>query len=159
MILKYLAVFIAIVLLASCGNRTPLTKAEQRQVAAEVEQMLKNYSEDIKNEGLLAEFKYLDSSADFYWIPPGYNDSIAYDSVAAILKRNAPKFQSINNVYDSLEILPISNTSAMYTATVHSTKTDTSGKTTSHKLFENAMVIKRNDGWKLLCGKTTIKNK
>ena len=136
MILKYLAVFIAIVLLASCGNRTPLTKAEQRQVAAEVEQMLKNY-----------------------WIPPGYSDSIAYDSVAALLKRSAPGFQSINNVYDSLEILPISNTSAMYTATVHSTKTDTSGKTTSHKLFENAMVIKRNDGWKLLCGKTTIKNK
>ena len=159
MILKYLAVFIAIVLLASCGNRTPLTKAEQRQVAAEVEQMLKNYSEDIKNEGLLAEFKYLDSSADFYWIPPGYSDSIAYDSVAALLKRSAPRFQSVNNVYDSLEILPISNTSAMYTATVHSTKTDTSGKTTSHKLFENAMVIKRNDGWKLLCGKTTIKNK
>ena len=159
MILKYLAVFIAIVLLASCGNRTPLTKAEQRQVAAEVEQMLKNYSEDIKKEGFLAEFKYLDSSADFYWIPPGYSDSIAYDSVAALLKRSAPGFQSINNVYDSLEILPISNTSAMYTATVHSTKTDTSGKTTSHKLFENAMVIKRNDGWKLLCGKTTIKNK
>ncbi|HYD21765.1 MAG TPA: hypothetical protein VEB40_09845 [Flavipsychrobacter sp.] len=143
--------------LASCGNRSPLTKAEQRQVAAEVEQMIQRYSEDIKENGLLAEFRYLDSSADFYWIPPGYNDSIAYDSVAAILKRNAPRFRSINNVYDSLEILPISNTSAMYTATVHSTKTDTSGKTTSHMLFENAMVVKRTDGWKLLAGKTTVK--
>ena len=118
--------------------------------------MMNDYYNDIKTNGLLAEFKYLDSSEDFSWTPPGYSASISYDSVANILRSNAAGFKSIVNTWNSLEIRPASENRALYTGIITSRVTDISGKITNTKLIERGFVIKRKEGWKLLTGKTII---
>jgi hypothetical protein len=130
----------------------------EKNIIAEVEQMMNAYYDDIRNEGLLAEFKYLDSTDDFYWVPPGYDSAISYDSVATVLKQNAGAYREIDNNWDVLEIVPLSKDSASYSGKLRSRMTDTSGKTVTISLLESGMVIKRKDGWKLLCGQTSIVN-
>jgi hypothetical protein len=139
----------------SCGESS-LTVAEQKVVNEDVHQTLINYCNDVKKSGLVAEFNYLDSSTDFYWIPPGYSDSISYDSVAAILKRNAPKYRSIDNTFEILEITPQTNERATYSGRLRSVTTDTSGKAMTFILIENGTMVKRESGWKLLNGKTAV---
>ena len=118
--------------------------------------MMNDYYNEIKTNGLLAEFKYLDSSDDFSWTPPGYSASISYDSVANILRSNAGGIKSILNTWNSLEIHPETEKSANYIGIITSLVTDTSGKITNIKLIERGTVIKRKDGWKLLSGETSI---
>lgn len=153
--MKFLIVLI-IILSYSC---TPVfTDAEKSIVAAEAKQMLDNYYSDIKNEGLTAEFKYLDNSDEFFWIPPGYHNSIPYDSVVSILTQNAPALKSIHNSWDTLRVIPLTKELASYTGRLHSSMTDTTGRTTEYALVETGLLIRRKDGWKLLSGQTSMLN-
>jgi hypothetical protein len=149
----------AFVLLAICAcqqEKSSLSETEQVRVAEDVRQALNNYLAAVKKEGLTAEFSYLDNSEDFFWVPPGYQGPISYDSVAAILKVNAPLFKSIENSFDTLRIIPLSEGLAAYTTQLHSVMTDTSGKVSFSRLIETGVVIKRKDGWKLLGGQTSL---
>ena len=124
----------------------------------EIRQTLDDYAKDVKSGGLTAEFKYLDSSADFFWVPPGYQSAISFDSVATVLKQNALKFKSVDNMYDSLRIIPLARHLASYTARVSSTITDTTGAVFKFSLIETGILIRRKDGWKFLSGQTTTIN-
>jgi hypothetical protein len=149
--------FISAMLTAlSCNQSPPLTKQEGKQVTDSVSVMLHNYYNDIKTNGLTAEFKYLDNSPDFFWVPPGYSSAISYDSVAIILNQNAPVLKSTDNSFESLRIIPLDRNIATYTARIRSTVTDTAGKVSTFSLVESGVVIKRKDGWKLLSGQTSI---
>jgi hypothetical protein len=147
-----------ILAITSCRQSTSLTETEKASIVFDVHQTLDNYYNDIKKSGLTAEFKYLDNSADFFWVPPGYSSSISYDSVITVLKQNAPKYISIDNSFDTVRIIPISKEFATYTGRLHSTMTDTFGKVTTFSLVETGVLIKRQDGWKLLNGQTAIIN-
>jgi hypothetical protein len=145
--------------IASCQQSSqPLTASEQKEMIDTIRHTMENYHRDIRTSGLTAEFKYLDSSAEFFWIPPGYAEPIPFDSVASALRESAPFLQSINNSFDSLRIIPVSREVATYIARISSTITDTTGESSSFKLFETGVLIKRSNGWKLLCGQTTISN-
>lgn len=120
-----------------------------------VRQTLENYYKEIRESGLTAEFKYLDNSPDFFWVPPGYQSSISLDSVTTILKQNAPKYKSVENSFDKLSIIPLSNEIATYTGKIKSTMVDTLGKTMAFSLIETGVLIKRKDSWKLLNGQTS----
>ena len=146
----------ATLLAASCQPSSNFTNDEKTALAADVRQTLGNYYRDIRKLGLTAEFNYLDRSADFYWVPPGYGSALSYDSVASILKQIAPKFRLIENRFDTLRIVPLSKEPATYTARSHSTMTDTAGHTTSISLIESGVLIKRANGWKLLSGQTAV---
>lgn len=148
--------FVIIVLAIVSCNSSPLSDDEKTLIVEEVHQTLTDYCNDVKKSGLTAEFDYLDSSATFSWMPPGYPDSISYDSVAAILKRMAPKYSSVDNTFEILEITPQSNEQATYSGRLRSVITDTSGKVSSFALIENGTVIKRESGWKLWKGKTAV---
>ncbi|HTE25239.1 hypothetical protein [Flavitalea sp.] len=146
-------------IITSCGESSIiLTEDEKKIITRDVKQTLQNYSDDIRKTGLKAEFKYLDSSSDFFWVPPGYNSAISYDSVAFILKQNAPLLTSINNVYEILKIVPIGKYQACYTARVISNVTDTKGNSSTTSLIETGVLIKRPTGWKLLSGQTSMIN-
>jgi hypothetical protein len=121
-----------------------------------VRQTLLDYHQAIKQEGLLAEFKYLDSSEEFFWVPPGYSCALAYDSVAYILRQSAPLFSRIDNSFDTLMIKPLTTSLAMYTGRLTSVSTDTAGKSSSVKLIETGLVVKRSGQWKLLSGQTAV---
>jgi hypothetical protein len=133
-----------------------LTSEEEQDIINSIQQMLNNYYKDISKEGLTAEFNYLDNSPDFFWVPPGYSTAISYDSVAKILKLNAPLFRSVDNAFDTLRITPLNRESAIYTARLSSIMTDTSGVVSKLLLVETGVLIKRNDGWKLLSGQTSV---
>ncbi len=151
-------IFTAIVLLTgfSCRPGPELTEKQRTAVMESVRETLHNYYRDIRTGGLTQEFKYLDNSSEFFWVPPGYSSALSYDSVASIIKVNAPSFRSVENAWDTLKIVPLSGALATYTGRLHSTMTDTSGKVMKLFLVETGILIRRNDGWKLLCGQTAV---
>ena len=148
----------AILTIISCRQPISLTESEKASIIKDVRMTLDNYCNDIKKSGLTAEFKYLDNSPDFFWVPPGYSSSISYDSVAIVLNQNARKYKFILNSFDTLKIIPLSRELATYTGRLRSTMTDTTGKLMTFSLVETGVLIKRQDGWKLLSGQTSILN-
>lgn len=148
-----------LILFASCrGTTKPLTQKDKDKITADVRQTLDDYYSDIKNDGLLAEFRYLDSSADFFWVPPGYMTSILYDSVAAVIRKNALQFTYVENYWNVLRITPLSDELTSYSGRTFSKMIDTARKVYEYKLVETGFMIKRNNKWKLLCGQTAIIN-
>jgi SnoaL-like domain len=148
--------YLILIAALSISCTTDFTEKEKIVVTKEAKQMLDNYYADIKKEGLTAEFDYLDNSDEFFWVPPGYKNSISYDSVVSILKQNAPMFRSIDNSWDTLRVVPLTRGLASYTGRLRSLMTDTLGKTTEYVLVETGLLIKRKEGWKLLSGQTSI---
>jgi len=144
--------------LISCRQPTDLTEKEKEELVFSIRQTLDNYYNDIRQSGLLAELNYLDSSADFFWVPPGYTQSISYDSVVSILKQNAPYYKYIDNAFDTLKIIPLTKELASYTGKLQSTITDTLNNQVTFRLIETGVLIKRADGWKLLNGQTRSLN-
>lgn len=142
--------------LYSCQKADRLTESEKNALRDSVQQALYDYYEAIRNGGMRGEFGYLDDSPDFFWVPPGYSSAISYDSVAAVLNRNAPAFRLIENVWDTLRIDPLTRDYATYTGKFHSTMTDTAGHVTTVAGIETGVLIKRRDGWKLLRGQTAL---
>jgi hypothetical protein len=118
--------------------------------------MFHQYHAAIKREGLTGEFKYLDHSPEFYWVPPEFSSALNYDQVRAILTQNAPTLRSVSFEWKSLDIYPLSNSIATFTGIVNGSTVDTSGRSQTMSLIESGTVIKRETGWKLLCGQTSL---
>lgn len=116
--------------------------------------MLNNYYKDINEQGLIAELKYLDSSADFSWHPPGFEGPIPYDSAAAIIRNNAIIISSARLTWDSLTVIPLHRDTAKYTGRITSIVVDTSGYSDTLYLSEEGVAVRRKDGWKLVSGIT-----
>ncbi|MEO9849501.1 MAG: hypothetical protein ABJE80_13940 [Reichenbachiella sp.] len=148
-------IYLSLILVwASCEKKAmPLDK---EKVTQEVEQMLADYHDDIAESGLTAEFKYLDQSDDFFWVPPGYNSALNYDSVKTILEKNALAFQSISFQWDTLRIFPLSYEIANYTGIVVGQMVDTSGVASKVSIIESGTLIRRKSGWKLLSGQSAV---
>jgi hypothetical protein len=133
-----------------------LTLNEKVEITKAVKQTLSDYFADIKKNGLLAEFNYLDSSKEFFWVPPGYRSYLSYDSVVSILKSNAGNYKLIDNNWTQLHINPLGRNLASYTGKITSAMTDTTGARVNIELIESGIVIRRNDQWKLLSGQTAL---
>lgn len=142
-----------ILVLISCN---PDRLLDQQKVSQEVRQMLNNYYSDVNREGLTAEFRYLDDSPDFFWNPPGYSSTLSYDSVKAEVERNARLFQSVQFRWDTLRVIPLAENIANYSGVVQGSMTDTAGVESIVSLLESGTVIRREDGWKILNGHTTV---
>lgn len=154
--IRSILTFFAILMILSCTQPATLTGNDKDAIIGEVRTTLAKYYSDINKSGLMAEFNYLDSSSDFFWVPPGYTTPLSYDSVAAVIKQNAPLYRSINNSFDTLHIIPLGKELATYTGRLSSTMTDTSGKTRIFSMVETGVLIRRQNGWKLLHGQTTL---
>ena len=133
-----------------------LNDTEKDIIISDVKEMFNNYHSDIKNEGLTAEFKYLDQSSDFFWVPPGYNSALDYDSVYSILVNNAKMFSEVIFEWDTLQIFPLTEEIANYSGIVEGSMTDTLGIVNSVLIIESGTVVKRSDGWKLLSGQSAV---
>jgi len=142
--------------LNACTQTDKLGEAEKERIVSEVEEMFDNYHNDIKQEGLTAEFKYLDQSPDFFWVPPGYKTALSYDSVRSILNNNAILFRDIEFSWDTLQVFPLTKEIANYSGIVEGSMTDTSGLVTSVLIIESGTVVRRSDGWKLLSGQSAV---
>ncbi len=146
--------FLVALLLVACHGQD---KPWQKNVEEEVRTMMNDYLRAVREKGLLGELGYLDSTDQFSWHPPGFDGPIRYDSVAFILRTTAGRYASISSHWDTLVITPASETSAIYYGDLTSDMTDTSGLVLQFRLREEGMVIKRPDGWKLVKGKTVLR--
>src|SRR5689334_22734222 len=128
-----------ILLLASCRQSSVLTEKEKKDIIYSVGRMMDNYHGDIRKSGLTAELKYLDNSPDCLWVPPGYAETISYDSVVNILKQNASNYKHIDNSFDKLKVIPLTKELATYTGQLHSVMTDTNNKQATFSLIETGL--------------------
>ena len=154
--MRYAFPILLLLATASCNAPDTFTEADQLRVTAEVDSMLHAYLDAMREGGLEAEFDYLDSTDAFFWVPPGYDSWISYDSVAAVLRAMAPTLRSTDYRWESLRIDPISHDRAIYTGTLSGVLTDTSGQVTNLFMIETGTVIRREDGWKLLNGQSAV---
>lgn len=122
----------------------------------DVKSTIDNYYNDLRIGGLLAELKYLDSSTQFFWVPPGYLNYAGYDSITAAIRKNAALLKSVDNRYDSLLIIPLTEGYANFVMRTVSTTVDTAGDTTKMAFIESGVMVKRKEGWKFLSGQTSI---
>lgn len=139
----------------SC-NQSNHSSGKNDDVRNEIKTTFDNYYNDIRKQGLLAELKYLDSSAQFFWVPPGYLNYAGYDSIAAAIKENAATLKSIDNRYDSLLIVPLTGNYAQFAVRTISTAVTTTGDSSQTAFIESGVMVKRKDGWKFLSGQTSI---
>lgn len=149
-----LLLFHIIILIISCNKVKDLNDSEKGQIIEDIKKMLDNYHMDIAESGLTAEFKYLDESSDFFWVPPGYESALSYDSVKKILESNAKAFHTIEFHWDTLQIFPLSKEIANYHGVVGGSMIDTAGVKSKILLIESGSIVKRNNGWKLLSGQS-----
>ena len=152
----FYVVFLAILIV--CVQTDKLNETEKDLIISDVMEMFDNYHDDIRQDGLTAEFKYLDQSDDFFWVPPGYKSALSYDSIRHILENNAKSFQAIEFKWETLQIYPLSEKIANYSGIVKGSMTDTSGNKSSVIIIESGTIIKRSDGWKLLSGQSAVLN-
>lgn len=156
--IKQIFGIVILMTLTSCSQTDKLNESEKELIINDVIEMFGNYHNDIRQDGLTAEFKYLDQSSDFFWVPPGYKSALSYDSVRQILEINAKSFQAIEFNWDTLQVFPLSDKIANYSGIVKGSMIDTSGTKSSVIIIESGTVIKRSDGWKLLSGQSAILN-
>jgi len=147
---------VCVLITFSCNTKkdVALNSQEKEAVAKEVREMMYAYINDVNTMGIMAEFKYLDASDDFFWVPPGYNSAISYDSVYSIVSQFSPVITKIDYSIETLHILPLSKTTANVHLIVSGFFQDTSGVVTPVRVIETGLVIKRKDGWKLLSGQS-----
>lgn len=150
-IFSILILSITILLFLSCNPGNSTNYFDKDQVRLEVSQMLEDYFDAISESGLSAEFDYLDQSSDFFWVPPGFNSAISYDSVKTILELNADSFQKVQFNWETLRIVPISKDIANYTGIVGGSITDSRDSINAVHMIETGTVIRRVNGWKILC--------
>ena len=151
--MKFILMILAISVMISCNRGDHVSNEESNRVSIEVRKTLENYYKDVNAEGPMAEFRYLDSTDMFSWLPPGYSGPIGFDSVRTILLQNATSGVRSIASWDSLEIFPEGNDKARYTGKI----TFIAEGDTVH-LREEGHVIKRKDGWKMVTGKTEFSN-
>ena len=142
--------------LLSCNRSATLTETDKKTIVSDVTKMLHDYQRAVKESGLMAELEYLDSSSNFFWVPPGYDAPLSYDSIATILKQNAPQFKTIDNSFEALTVVPLTSDIAVYTGRMRSVMTDTSGMETIYVLKETGVATRRNAYWRLLSGQTDL---
>jgi hypothetical protein len=156
---RFIVASLILLALFCCNDPARLTENEKLKISDEVRETLKRCNDDIRQNGLSSELKYLDTSEHFFWVPPGYSSAISRDSVITAMKHNASLFKSIDQPFDTITIFPLTRDMVCYTGRIHSTMTDTSGKVFESWLWETALMIRRVDGWKLLSGQTSMISK
>lgn len=144
------------VLIFSCSSEKPTTEFEVRTIEQEIKTMFMAYDDSVRKNGINGEFFFLDKSDAFYWVPPGYKYALHYDSIANILAAYAPLYTHIDNNWDTLQIIPLSDKYASFNGVINSFMVSSKNDTSITKLSETGLVVKRGKHWKLLSGQTVI---
>lgn len=142
-----------LVIFNSYGQKT-LNSKDKETITFEIKQMFDNYHNDITKNGLVSEFKYLDTSSDFFWVPPGYKKTLDYDTVKSILTENSKVINFIEFSWESIKIFPLTKKIAHYSGIVKCVQVDTNHNPATFKIIESGTLIKRKDGWKFLNGQS-----
>ncbi len=152
--MRFCSIILVLWLLTNCSGQKETYDPDT--VENEVSQMLHDYHSAMGDGGLMAEFDYLDSSENFFWVPPSYYSALDFDSVKAILVMNAPTLESMTLEWEDLTVIALSEVSANFHGIVHSVSRDTAGTVYDVRMIESGTVIRRPSGWRLLNGQTSM---
>ncbi len=152
---KFILTLLLFISFFSC-NRQPKNEFDATAVEREVKQMFMAYDDSVSKNGIKAEFFFLDNSDAFYWVPPGYKYALHYDSIANILREIAPQYKYIDNSWDKLQIMGLSDKYASFNGVINSYVITVDNDTITTKLSETGIVVKRGSGWKFLSGQTVV---
>ena len=154
--MKQLLIIAISISMLSCSSEKTIQDFDAATIEKEVKQMFMAYDDSLRKSGINGEFFFLDNSDAFYWVPPGYKYALPYDSIANILHANSPKYQYIDNSWDNLQIMGLSDKYASFNGVVNSYVITSENDTIVTKLSETGIVVKRGNEWKLLSGQTVI---
>ncbi|NMH87870.1 hypothetical protein [Flavivirga algicola] len=146
-----------IVIFNSYGQKA-LNSERKEAISLEIKQMFDNFHKDITKNGLISEFKYLDDSSDFFWVPPGYKKTLDYSTIKDILTKNSKTVNFIEFSWENIKIVPLTNEIATYSGVVKCVQVDTAHNPITFKIIESGTLIKREDGWKFLNGQSRSLN-
>jgi hypothetical protein len=152
--MKNFLIALNLFMLFSCAQND--RRVVNNDLQKEVKSTIDNYYKELRKEGLAAELKYLDSSNQFFWVPPGYLNYANYNVIAGAIKRNAALLKSIDNRYDSLLIIPLTNDYAQFVMRTISTTIRADGDSIKSAFIESGVMVRRKDGWKFLSGQTSL---
>ena len=157
-VMKLISLISLFLILISCQFNTKNDKFDTNVVSTEARLMLENYHKDINQYGLMSEFKYLDSTKNFFWIPPGYKTPLDFDSVRSILTKTSKSLKTVFFKMEDLKLHPLSKKYVNYSATIEGHIVDTSGNKSEVSIIESGILVKREDGWKLFSGQSANNN-
>jgi hypothetical protein len=152
-----LSILLLLIFTACTSSKPSFDESAKARVVEEATAMLQDYYAAISSDGLLAEFAFLDSSEAFFWLPPGSTIAWDYDSVATTIRHNATQLDIISIAWTTLQVDAVAWDTARYTGELHSRSISVEGDTSTAKLVEKGLLIRRDDGWKLLSGETKMK--
>lgn len=133
---------------------SPNSTFDSDAVVEDITTMLHEYHQAMNKDGLLAEVHYLDSSDQFFWVPPGADSKIGYEDVMEILTENSKHDPFMKFDWQQLHVEALSKELAVYTGTVRFETVNEHGDQFVSHILETGTLIKRFDGWKLLCGQS-----
>ena len=105
--MKHLIPLLILSLAMACSPQSESQNFDKEAVAADINRMFDAYHEALNTEGILAEFDYLDTSEDFFWVPPGYSSALTYDSIKTIITQNDILLDSVHFEWESLKVNPM----------------------------------------------------
>ena len=147
-----------LITLIVCGSacQTTVEDVNLDRIAQESKAMLVAFHDSINQTDLMAEFAFLDSTSAFYWIPPGYNYAIGYDSIRNILIESNRQLQSVYFDWDTLDVFPLSKDYCNFRGVVHCEMTGQDSVKQIFNVIESGTLVKRDDGWKMLSGQSRV---
>ncbi|WP_303318090.1 hypothetical protein Q4Q34_11860 [Flavivirga abyssicola] len=145
-----------IIVIFNSYSQKNLNDENKATISLEIKQMFDSFHKDITENGLESEFKYLDDSSDFFWVPPGYKETLDYDAIKNILIENSKVVNFIEFTWESIKIVPLTNEIANYSGIIKCVQVDKDLNPVTFKIIESGTLIKRKGGWKFLNGQSRI---
>ena len=114
--------------------------------------MLSAISDSMRTRGLDGWLPFLHQSPEFSW--EFHNHKVSYDSVRADVLRERALWRSIDLVWDSVLVKPLTVDSATLTASYNETVVDNTGKRSVLTGSIEANLVRVSDAWRFQSGRT-----
>lgn len=152
--MKWFLILIApLIVLSACQPQVG-SSFDHESVVEDATEMLHDYHEAMNKDGLMAEVHYLDSSEQFFWVPPGEVTKMNYDKVMEVLAQASQDDRFMRFSWRDLYVDALSDDVAVYSGTVQFESINEHGDQYFSYILETGTLVKRFDGWKLLCGQS-----
>ncbi len=147
-----LIVVVALSFLCGRGQEQRLSQQDSTCIKTEVEQMLSAISDSIRTLGLDGWLPFLHQSREFSW--EFHNHKSSYDSLKADVLRERVLWRSIDLVWDSVLVKPLTANSATLSASYNETLVDSSGKRSVLTGSVEANLVRLSDAWRFQSART-----
>ena len=156
-IIKIIGLYLIVGSFLSCDQEAKLTNDQKYEIINSVKKSQEQFCLDYEAEDFDAVMSHLDTSRNFFWIYPPETVPVTREIFAEVLKREFEMNNPIKFIWDTIQVVPLSSDLAYYQGRFHRVETDTSEIEQVGITFVSAIVIRREEGWKLLSGQNCLR--